>query len=256
MPADFLCVRVKIVGDAIQSDLRASVGMTNPHLQHVAVRLGVEERILRRFGRFDANDLSLRVDLDDEFRVQRNLRYGWRREAACRRGVAASTSVSRNARTLIRGEHRELPPARTACDDDLQVAALAWLRHALGRLFTAAVTAASRQRVPGGVGLVHASAFMRVVRPDLPRGPFLGCREFEGNVPSIRLFTVIALALALLAAPASAARPIVDLHKLDAYFALFASDSNVPWQPTTVRLDTYSSAPVQFPSIKSIRPMS
>ena len=54
------------------------------------------------------------------------------------------------------------------------------------------------------------------------------------------------LALALLAAPASAARPIVDLHKLDAYFALFASDSNVPWQATTVRLDTYSSAPVQF----------
>ena len=61
-----------------------------------------------------------------------------------------------------------------------------------------------------------------------------------------RLFTVIALALALLAAPASAARPIVDLHKLDAYFALFASDSNVPWQSTTVRLDTYSSAPVLF----------
>jgi hypothetical protein len=50
----------------------------------------------------------------------------------------------------------------------------------------------------------------------------------------------------MLAAPASAARQIVDLHKLDAYFALFASDSNVPWQPTAVRLDTYSSAPVQF----------
>ncbi len=62
----------------------------------------------------------------------------------------------------------------------------------------------------------------------------------------LRRFTVIALALALLAAPVDAARPIVDLHKLDAYFALFASDSNVPWQPTTVRLDTYSSAPVQF----------
>ena len=57
---------------------------------------------------------------------------------------------------------------------------------------------------------------------------------------------VTALALALLAAPVCAARPIVDLHKLDAYFALFASDSNVPWQSTTVRLDTYSSAPVQF----------
>jgi hypothetical protein len=52
--------------------------------------------------------------------------------------------------------------------------------------------------------------------------------------------------LALVVAPARAARPIVDLHKLDAYFALFAGDSNVPWAPTTVRLDTYSSAPVEF----------
>lgn len=87
---------------------------------------------------------------------------------------------------------------------------------------------------------------MRVVRPDLPRGPLPGFREVAGNVLRFRLFTFAAFALALLAAPASAARPIVDLHKLDAYFALFASDSNVPWQPTTVRLDTYSSAPVQF----------
>lgn len=47
-------------------------------------------------------------------------------------------------------------------------------------------------------------------------------------------------------APAQAARPIVDLHRLDAYFALFASDSNVPWKTTKVRLDTYSSAPVSF----------
>lgn len=47
-------------------------------------------------------------------------------------------------------------------------------------------------------------------------------------------------------APARAERPIVDLHRLDAYFALFAADSNVPWKPTAVRLDTYSSAPVQF----------
>ncbi len=62
----------------------------------------------------------------------------------------------------------------------------------------------------------------------------------------MRVFLGILPALALLTAPVLAARPIVDLHKLDAYFALFASDSNVPWQPTTVRLDTYSSAPVQF----------
>lgn len=38
----------------------------------------------------------------------------------------------------------------------------------------------------------------------------------------------------------------MDLHKLDAYFALFANDSNVPWKPTKVRLDTYSSAPLSF----------
>jgi hypothetical protein len=61
-----------------------------------------------------------------------------------------------------------------------------------------------------------------------------------------RPFLAVALALLALAAPASAARQIVDLHKLDAYFALFAADSNVPWQPTRVRLDTYSSAPVAF----------
>ena len=62
----------------------------------------------------------------------------------------------------------------------------------------------------------------------------------------MRVFLSILPVLALLTAPVLAARPIVDLHKLDAYFALFASDSNVPWQATSVRLDTYSSAPVQF----------
>jgi uncharacterized protein YfaS (alpha-2-macroglobulin family) len=70
----------------------------------------------------------------------------------------------------------------------------------------------------------------------------------------MRVFLGILPALALLTAPVLAARPIVDLHKLDAYFALFASDSNVPWQPTTVRLDTYSSAPVQF-SVYQVDPV-
>ncbi len=60
-----------------------------------------------------------------------------------------------------------------------------------------------------------------------------------------RVGVLVALALTL-AIPARAERPIVDLHRLDAYFALFANDSNVPWKTTTVRLDTYSSAPVQF----------
>ena len=61
------------------------------------------------------------------------------------------------------------------------------------------------------------------------------------------------LALAFATAPAYAARPIVDLHSLDAYFALFAQDSNVPWKSTTVRLDTYSGTPVDF-SIYQVNP--
>jgi hypothetical protein len=63
---------------------------------------------------------------------------------------------------------------------------------------------------------------------------------------AFRYAFAMVLTLAIFVAPAQAARPIVDLHKLDAYFALFASDSNVPWKNTAVRLDTYSSAPVQF----------
>jgi hypothetical protein len=47
-------------------------------------------------------------------------------------------------------------------------------------------------------------------------------------------------------APAAAERQIVDLHRLDANFQLFAADSSVPWKAATVRLDTYSSAPVSF----------
>ena len=43
-----------------------------------------------------------------------------------------------------------------------------------------------------------------------------------------------------------AARPLLDQHQWDAYFGLYARDSNVPWKPATVRLDTYSGAPVDF----------
>ncbi|HMF27478.1 MAG TPA: hypothetical protein VKE42_01830, partial [Candidatus Cybelea sp.] len=59
----------------------------------------------------------------------------------------------------------------------------------------------------------------------------------------------LAAGLAIVAvsvAPAAAERQIVDLHRLDANFQLFAVDSSVPWKPATVRLDTYSSAPVAF----------
>jgi hypothetical protein len=59
---------------------------------------------------------------------------------------------------------------------------------------------------------------------------------------------VFGLTLALIVAtlPAHAARPLLDYHRLDAYFALYAPDSNVPWKSSTVRLDTYTSAPVDF----------
>ncbi|MHB8140777.1 MAG: hypothetical protein ACYDHD_05910 [Vulcanimicrobiaceae bacterium] len=63
--------------------------------------------------------------------------------------------------------------------------------------------------------------------------------------PSRILAATLVCAL-LCALPANAERPIVDFHKLDSNFMLFARDSNVPWQPTTVRLDTYTNAPVQF----------
>lgn len=73
---------------------------------------------------------------------------------------------------------------------------------------------------------------------------FLGIRRFVA---------VGLLAVAASASPVRAERPIVDLHRLDAYFELFAADSSVPWKPTTVRLDTYSSAPVAF-SIYQVDP--
>ncbi len=59
-----------------------------------------------------------------------------------------------------------------------------------------------------------------------------------------RLLLAGLIAVAAAAAPVRAERQIVDLHRLDANFQLFAADSSVPWKPTTVRLDTYSSSPV------------
>ena len=56
---------------------------------------------------------------------------------------------------------------------------------------------------------------------------------------------MITIALAP-ASPVRAARPLVDTHKLDGVFALYARDVMVPWKETTVRLDTYSGAPVDF----------
>jgi hypothetical protein len=43
-----------------------------------------------------------------------------------------------------------------------------------------------------------------------------------------------------------AARPLLDSHQWDAYFALFAPDASVPNRRIAVRLDTFSGAPVDF----------
>lgn len=63
--------------------------------------------------------------------------------------------------------------------------------------------------------------------------------------PQYAVFGLV-LVLVLLVAPAHAARPLLDYHRLDSYFALYARDANVPWKPASVRLDTYTSAPIDF----------
>ena len=58
---------------------------------------------------------------------------------------------------------------------------------------------------------------------------------------------VVALAFALVCpSGARAARPLLDQHQWDSSFAILAQDTSVPWKATTVRLDTYSGAPVDF----------
>ncbi len=63
---------------------------------------------------------------------------------------------------------------------------------------------------------------------------------------ALRLAISVIAVLLVATTAVNAARPIIDLHTLDAYFALYAPDSNVPWKDTNVRLDTYSSAEVDF----------
>ncbi|HEY0799166.1 MAG TPA: hypothetical protein VGD50_08445 [Candidatus Baltobacteraceae bacterium] len=57
----------------------------------------------------------------------------------------------------------------------------------------------------------------------------------------------------LLVVPAKASRPLLDQPQWDRYFALSARDVSVPWQPATVRLATYSGAPVDF-SVYNVDP--
>lgn len=68
-----------------------------------------------------------------------------------------------------------------------------------------------------------------------------------------RTLGMLTLACLSVTGPTFAARPLLDQHQWDKYFALFARDSDVPWKNTHVRLDTYSSAPVAF-SAYAVRP--
>ncbi len=68
----------------------------------------------------------------------------------------------------------------------------------------------------------------------------------RGVAPRAVALAVLATILVTLAPAAFAARPLLDKGQWDAYFALFARDAYVPWKPTTLRLDTYSGAPVDF----------
>jgi hypothetical protein len=68
----------------------------------------------------------------------------------------------------------------------------------------------------------------------------------RSSTSASRLLAFGIIAFSVGAAPAGAARPLPDSGKWDRTFALYARDVMVPWKHITVRLDTYSSAPVDF----------
>lgn len=61
-----------------------------------------------------------------------------------------------------------------------------------------------------------------------------------------RFALVVLCALVCATTPVRAARPLLDRHQWDAYFALYARDAALPWKNAIVRLDTYSGAPLEF----------
>jgi hypothetical protein len=166
----------------------------------------------------------------------------------------AATAMAGEPADLVKSVTRkdgERMAARSACDDDLEMLLLAHAARVAGSLLEAAKTASRRGGSLSRRLFVHVMRFTRASHFDLPkqRGRMLLARFLE-----IRRFVAVGfLAAAVVAAPVRAERPIVDLHRLDAYFELFAADSSVPWKPTAVRLDTYSSAPVAF-SVYQIDP--
>ncbi len=222
----------------------------------VAERLNVERSYLARLRRLDAHDLALLVDLDDDFGVQRNRRQVNRRRRFHR--------VRRGARLRgRRGERRcggrQQAAASTAAPAKRSNVSSARGRQTDGRRIRKrrrpadAVSRAPRVRRSGLLRNRRNGTASRSVAP-LPRVRPRYCAlrgPRTSNLPKQRsemprLFAVVLVAVAVGIAPVRAERPIVDLHRLDAYFELFAADSSVPWKPTTVRLDTYSSAPVAF----------
>lgn len=126
--------------------------------------------------------------------------------------------------------------ARSAGYDDLKVRLLAHASRIVGALFEATEAASRRGGAFARRLFVHALRFTRASHFDLPKQ--------RRRMQPARLLLAGLIAVAVAAAPVRAERQIVDLHRLDANFQLFAADSSVPWKPTTVRLDTYSSAPV------------
>ena len=126
---------------------------------------------------------------------------------------------------------------------------LARIRRFLGDVFTPAVTATRREGVPGGIGLVHASAvYAAWVEPDLPVGPFLGCREtatatcFDFVCPCSHCCWRLRC---LQPPPPPRARLSICISSTLTLPSSRATRT-CRGKPTTVRLDTYSSAPVQF----------
>jgi hypothetical protein len=141
--------------------------------------------------------------------------------------------------------------ARSAGDDDLKVRLLAHASRLARAFFEAAETAPRRDWSFSCRLLVHADALYAglVLRPAEKRERMQAARLLG----ACRLLAAGLLIIGLTVAPLHAERQIVDLHRLDANFQLFAADSSVPWKPATVRLDTYSSAPVAF-SVYQIDP--
>lgn len=129
-------------------------------------------------------------------------------------------------------------PAGAAGDDDLQVRFFSHRARVARAFFESAETAARRRRAFLCRVFVHGVRFTRASHFTLPK--------LRDGMRWYRLFAAAVAALVVTGSPVGAERPIVDLHRLDAYFELFAGDSSVPWKATTVRLDTYSSAAVAF----------